>query len=158
MLKKSLLLAASLCSASAVAAPSAESVNAVVQHYYTGDTPVLFDVKLCAEIGKSGAEKNNCKTELDTTNLLEGTKAFVWMSYLVPKGVKPTILLQSNFKGMTREAKNIVVGESLRYRTWKNVTLNKVGSWELPILLETADGFTELNKLTVNVVAKPTGE
>jgi len=154
MLKNTLLVAGILCSSLAFAAPTPSEVKSVIEHYHGGEAPVLYDVKLCQEVYKSGPEKSNCKIELDPASVAVGTKTMVWMAYLVPKGQKPSILFQTNFKGMTMQAQNVTVAESLRYRTWKSVSLNKVGTWQIPILLEAADGYTELNKLSVNVVDK----
>lgn len=152
MLKQLLFLVGILSSSLVMAAPAPSEVKSVIEHYYAGSKPILFDVKLCTGVNKMGPEKHSCKQELDPLNIPQGSDVFVWMAYLVPKDAAPFIVMQANYKGRPMKELPIKLSESLRYRTWNSVFLNHLGDWELLILLETENGLSELKKIRVKVV------
>lgn len=134
--------------------PSSEAIKDVVNYYFQDESaePILADMKICSEIHKSGAEKYNCSGELDKNNLPKGENVYVWMNYLVPKGQKAQLLMQVNHSGITRSTHNFEVAGGIRYRVWKQIRLNKSGEWNLPILLDSETGITELTTLDIQVI------
>jgi len=132
--------------------PSQSSINDVVSYYYGSEaTPILAEYKLCTQIGSMGAERNQCIGEISTDSLVQGQAVYLWMNYLVPKGTQSELLLQYNHNGITRDASNLKVSGSLRFRTWKKIKLSRTGDWELPIYFEQSGQHTELDRITLNV-------
>lgn len=140
-------------SSSVFAKPSPETVKEVLEFYYNGkgQGAVLVDTLLCNDVAREGENKNDCVGPIDG-DVTVGESVYVWMLYMVPQGEKVNnILLQANYKGLTRSTKDIDLVGSIRYRTWKKVNLNRAGTWELKII-EDADDVTVLKSITVNVV------
>lgn len=135
-----------------VSTPSQRSINDVVSYYYGSETtPVLADYKLCTDIGTIGNERNQCIGELSADSLTQGQTVYLWMNYLVPKGTQSDLLLHYNHNGITRDASNLKVSGSIRFRTWKKIKLSRSGDWELPIYVEQGGEYTELDRITLNV-------
>lgn len=149
----------SLCAVFAIApvavaaeVPSPNEANKVVEYYYSdAKEPVLMEFKICEAIHEDGDEKNNCKGELASGDIPEGTKAYLWMKFLVPGDAAPGILMQLNHKGITRDTYSRNLTGSVRYRTWHSVEFSKAGDWDIQIFYEGEDDVKELYSSTVKV-------
>lgn len=138
--------------AETILVPSQSSINDVVSYYYDGQgVPILAEYKLCSDIGRVGPERNECLGEIAVENLVQEQAVYLWMSYLVPKGTHSELLLHYNHDGITRDASNLKVSGSIRYRTWKKIKLSRSGHWELPIYAEQNGAYTELDRISLNV-------
>lgn len=132
--------------------PSQNSINTVVSYYFGDDAaPILADYKLCSDVGSVGAERNQCLGELSADSLVRGQTVYLWMNYLVPKGTQTDLLLHYNHNGITRDASNLKVSGSIRFRTWKKIKLSRSGTWELPIYFEQAGEYAEIDRINLEV-------
>jgi hypothetical protein len=119
--------------------PTAEEARAVLEYYLNGKgkglSPVLLDVKLCTEVGKSGDEKSECIAEVSAEGVKANSKVLLWQSYMVPQGEKiEDVMVQVKQGDIVRETKDLKLDGSLRNRTWPGVRLNKAGDWNITIL------------------------
>ena len=133
-------------------APSAEAVRDTWNYFYKaqGQGPVLVDAKLCTEVGKEGANKFDCVTEVPAEGIKANSTVMVWQSYLVPQGDSiEDLMVQVKQGNVVRETKDVKVkGEGWRSRQWTGVRLSKAGEWKIVILR----GDQELKTLTVKVL------
>lgn len=137
--------------------PSATEISRVLNFYDQGfaEGAVLVDMKLCADVHKSGEFKNNCNGELDRNNLTAGQEAFVWVNLLVPnqqdEDKKQKLLLQFNHENLTRRVREKRVGSSIRYRTWTKIKLDRAGTWNVKALHDNGKRVFELGQLPIKV-------
>lgn len=137
--------------------PSPKEINKVINFYDKGFTQgaILVDMKLCADVHKSGEAKNNCIGELAGNNLTAGEEAFVWVNLLVPTpedGAKQKLLLQFNHDNLTRTVRQKRVGGSIRYRTWTKIKLDRPGTWSVKALHDNGSKVFELGQLPIKVI------
>ena len=130
--------------------PTPESALSFLNFYYNGQGQgvVLTEMKVCTAI-----EENECANNAVVNSLKKDEQYMIWMMYVVPREDKvDNIIVQFNQNGMTRYTKQVSVSGSIRYRTWKSFSLNRVGEWEIKVFHDMEDGFDVLNKLLVTVV------
>jgi len=157
-MKKKILMALLLMSAPSLAlagdAPDANKVKEVLNYYHNGSTVTLVDYKLCAAIGKDGAAKNECAEVIESTQIEKGSKAYLWMNFLVPgdQTEKANVLVQFKYKGKAMDGAEIQMPQSIRYRTWKRLPTKKSGDWQVSIEQENEAGFTNIDTLAFSVV------
>jgi hypothetical protein len=137
--------------------PTAEEVRRVTNYFYNqrDSTPLLADYKLCAGIHREGSNKNNCAGEIEGGALEPGQSLFLWMNFLVPKGQRGKVLVQLNHDGITRGTREMSIRGSMRYRTWRKIRLQRTGEWELPVYYENSDGIEEIERINLQVTARP---
>ena len=149
LLSSALLLAVL---SSAYAKPDATQVKDVIDFFYNGQGQgiVLADVKLCEDVYTKGEQKNECMAELSA--LKEGDAATIWMMFMVPHDVKPqTIMLQLNHGGMTMSVERAEIRSAVRYRTWRQVKLDRPGEWKVKIFHDKGDAVELMKEFTVKV-------
>lgn len=143
-----------ITSAQALDLPSTQEVKKVLDFYYNGKGMgvVLIDAKLCRDVHREGDEKNECAGEITNEAISKGDTVNLWMAFMVPIGdEKQKILVQFDQGGVTRSVKNMTVTGSLRYRTWRKVTLNRAGVWDIKIVHDRDDGATVLGNISATV-------
>lgn len=145
------LFALILLPTAALAAPTAEEVKSVLDHYNSGSEVILVESMFCSEISREGENKNDCVDTLNPATLNKGDKVYLWMNYMVPKETTPKILVQFNKEGRTMKTRDINLSGSFRYRTWSLVPTNKAGAWTVAIDQESGDDFTAIASVTYNV-------
>lgn len=146
-----LLLALPLV-ASALEQPTRDEIQRVLGYYYESQgAPVLVEAKFCTGVHRQGAMKNTCEEEIPPTALVNQEEVYLWMNFMVPAGEKPTILVQMNHKGLTRDTHSFTVESAVRYRTWKKIRFSRAGEWVVPVYHETLDGVAQLSEIKVIV-------
>lgn len=142
-----------LSCAAAISAPSAEEVRNVLSYYYGGSesTPVLVEFKLCEEVHREGADKNNCKNEIDPHSLEVGESVYAWMNFIVPREERGEILMQFKHNGIIRGARKANVHGAIRYRTWRKVQFSRTGEWQIPILYDNDSAVSQIGTITLTV-------
>lgn len=160
---KKILLACLLTTISTISGaatkPSADEINRIFNYYDNGHAlgATLVNYRLCQEIHREGPEKNNCAEEITGNKLATGQSAYLWMLFMVPRTTeKQKVLLQFNYKGVTRRVKHHSISGSFRYRTWSKIQFDRPGEWVIHVLQETDDNVKELGELLVTVVDAPT--
>lgn len=140
------LLAAALAPAAFAADPptGAEANRTVAYYYSDAQQPVLMDFRVCSEVQEQGDGKHDCKSTVDKTALVEGEEVVLWMKFLVPREASPTILMQVDQDGITRDTFERTLGGAIRYRTWNRVQLSRDGTWKVRVFHETEDEVREL--------------
>lgn len=136
------------------AKPDAKQVKDVIDFFYQGQTEgvVLADVKLCEDVYTKGEQKNECMAELSDNALKEGDAATVWMMFMVPHDVKPqSIMLQLNYGGMTMSVERAEIKSAVRYRTWRQIKLDRPGEWKVKIFHDKGDAVELMKELTLKV-------
>jgi len=155
-----IVLSLFMLSASAVEKPTAAEVKKVLDFYYQGQGQgvVLIESMFCREVATSGENKNECiDPPLSNTSISKGETVNLWMAYMIPnKDEKQNIIIQFEQGSITRMVKDIQLGGSFRYRTWRKVKLNRAGEWTIKIILDQGNNSSLLatRKLTVSE-AKP---
>ena len=144
-----------LMSSAALAAPTANAIKGVVDHYNSGAEVILVDYKFCSDVALKGEKKNECVDTLDPATLNKEDKVYLWMTYMVPKKSNPNILVQFNKSGRTMLSRDIALIASFSARTWIPVPTGKSGAWTIAIDQETGDNFTNISTLTYNVSDVP---
>jgi hypothetical protein len=143
-----------MAATSAMKLPSPESVKEVWDYYYygKGDVPVLADLRLCLEIGKSGPNKSDCVREMTVTDNFRGSqRLLLWQAYLVPSDVETEVEVVAKVGEEARPAQKVKVkGSAVRQRTWTTVNLDKPGSWTVTFLHK----GTPLKTMSFEVKAK----
>jgi hypothetical protein len=117
-----------------------------------GQGIVLEDARLCNEIPKAGDHKSECTEELKD-GIPAGTKVWVWIAYLIPKGDTISDLsVQIKEGDKVRETKDIdkLEGKGYLARTWTVFTARKAGTWSASIVR----GDKELKTLPIKVIEK----
>ncbi len=140
--------------AHAHAKPDGKQVKDVIDFFYNGQSEgiVLADVKLCEDVYTKGEQKNECMAELSGNKLKEGDAAKVWMMFMVPHDVKPqTIMLQLNHGGTTMSVERAEIKSAVRYRTWRQIKLDRPGEWKLKILHDKGDAVELVKEFTLKV-------
>lgn len=130
--------------------PTPETTLAVLNFYFNGQGQgvILADMKVCKTI-----EENECVENIPANSLKKDEQYMIWMMYVVPRGDEvKDIIVQFNQNGITRFTKDVSVSGSIRYRTWKSFSLNRVGEWEIKVFHDKEDGIEVLNQLLVTVV------
>jgi len=140
-----------LVPALSLAAPSAESAREVLDHYWSGNSPVLIDYKICSEISKEGENKNECAVEVDPTAIAKGADVFLWMNYMVPQNTEQNISVLITRNNRPEKTRDIKITGSLRYRTWTTLPTDKDGAFTIQVDHEVDDNFTTLKKLSYQV-------
>lgn len=133
------------------AAPTPEAAKQVLDHYWSGSTPLLVDYKFCSEISKEGENKNECVTEVDPSAIAKGDKVFLWMNYMVPKNTAYNISVLITRKNRPEKTRDMSITSSLRYRTWTTLPTVKTGEHSIQVDQEVDDNFTTLKNLTYQV-------
>lgn len=138
----------------ALAKPSADAVQSVLDHYNNGTELVLVDYKFCSDIAREGENKNECVDTLDPMTFAKGDKVYLWMNFMVPKNAAAKVLVQFSKSGRTMKARDINLTGSLRYRTWALIQTTKAGDWKIAIDQEVGDDFTAISALDYKVSEK----
>jgi hypothetical protein len=126
----------------------AKKVYEFVEHGQ-GQGIVLEDARLCAEIPKNGEHRSECTQEL-TDGIPAGSKIYVWVAYLVPKGdTVADVSVQVKQDDKVRETKDLdkLEGHGYLAHTWTMFTARKAGLWSAVI----ARGDKTLKTLTIKV-------
>lgn len=147
-------LFASLGTAVAQDKPASDAARKVIDYYFHGQGQgvVPMEYKFCQEVAQEGANKNECVSEIPPNTLKKGQEAYLWMSFLVPSGDEPKILLQYSRDNMVRDTDNFSLRGAVRYRTWKRVPTSTAGEWNVNLVQEMADSDLEIGKLKYSVV------
>ncbi len=129
-------------------------VREVLNYYHQGDTATLVEYKFCSGIVKEGENKNECEGEIDGSSIAAGSKAYLWMNFMIPGDdtEKANILVQYKYKGLTMDTNTLTMPQSIRYRTWRIVPTRKSGDWEVSVQQENESGFTAVETLSYKVV------
>lgn len=135
----------------AFAAPSSQETKAVLDHYWSGDTPVLVEYKFCSEIVKEGDEKNNCATEVNPESVQAEDDVYLWMNYMVPRETEHKISVLFTRNGRPEKTKNLNISSSLRYRTWTKLPTAKGGAYQVQVDREVDDNYTTLETVSYKV-------
>lgn len=133
------------------AAPSPDLTRQVLDHYWSGDSPVLVEYKFCSEIAKEGENKNQCAVEADPAAIAKGDKVFLWMNYMVPKDTAQNISVLITRNSRPEKTRDLKVTGSLRYRAWTTLPTDKSGTYAIQVDHEINDSFTALEKLGYTV-------
>lgn len=116
-----------------VSIPSPEAVKQVWDYYYygSGGGPILADVKLCLEIGKTGPKKSDCVREMTVTDNFRGSqRLLLWQAYLMPQDGQTEVEVQAKLGDQVVNSQKVKVkGSAVRQRTWTTVNLDKPGKW-----------------------------
>jgi len=134
--------------------PSPDEVKRVINYYFhgKGTGPVLMETKLCHDIKREGADKNECAGDVTTQALKKGESVYLWMAYMVPEGEETqNIVVLFDKGGVTRNVESLQVSSQLRNRAWLKMSLDKVGPWKLRVVRDTGAGSESLGTLDVAV-------
>lgn len=137
-----------LLTALTVSQPSPDHVKSVFEHYYQGEGAiVLADAYLCSDIEKKKKDtKYDCLLQAGAEGA-KGDQVYVYMTFLVPKGMEKDLMVQAIHNGVVRQTRDFKVkGSFIRARSWRRFSLKKSGTWEFKIL----DGATELKTLRIS--------
>ena len=130
------------------AAPSSEEVRAVYDHYLNGSGVVLADVLLCKTVEKKDPKRKYECAEVYGTQVEKGKLVNVYLTALVPKDEKVSLMVQALHEGVVRSTKDIELdGRTLRRRTWKGFSVTKTGAWTFVV----RNGDEVLKELSINV-------
>lgn len=134
--------------------PAPAEAKKVIDYYYQGKDQgaVLVAHKLCAQIYEEGPFKYECQEVVTGEQIEKDREVFLWMSYLVPVGDKPDIIIHYKRNNKVRSVQNLELPGSIRYRTWKKIPTEKLGDWEVSILQELADTDLKLGEIKYSVV------
>lgn len=135
----------------AFAAPSSQETKAVLDHYWSGDSPVLVEYKVCSEIVKEGDEKNNCAAEVNPEALQAGEDVYLWMNFMVPRETEHKISALFTRNGRPEKTKDMKISSSLRYRTWTKLPTAKGGTYQVQVDRDVDDNFTTLESFSYKV-------
>ena len=115
---------------------------------------ILVNYKLCSSIAKEGKDKNECTEVIEDANIEKGSKAYLWMNFLVPGDdiEKTNVLVQFKYKGKAMNTSEIPMPQSIRYRTWRTLPTKKPGDWQVSIEQENETGFTSIDSIAFTVV------
>ena len=148
----------SVADAGNMAKPSNEEVRRVMDYFNRGKEVLLTDRKFCKEIGKDAATKNDCVNEIAATEVKKGEKAFLWMSFMVPKEFKEgNLLIQFNQNGVTKSAKTREIkiqDGAMRYRVFELVPALNPGEYEAVLMLDANGTTTPIEKIALTVKPK----
>lgn len=134
--------------------PAPDEVKRVLNYYFhgKGSGPVLMEAKLCRDIKREGADKNECAGDVTTQALKKGESVYLWMAYMVPEGEETqNIVVLFDKGGVTRNVESLQVSSQLRNRAWLKMSLDKVGPWKLRVVRDTGAGSESLGTLDVAV-------
>ena len=145
------LFALLLLPSTALAKPTAEEVQSVLNHYNSGSEVILVDYQFCSAIAREGENKNECVDSLDPATLKRGDKVYLWMNYMVPKSTTPSIRLQFLNAGRVGKSRDISLTGSFRYRTWSLALTSTAGDWKITIDQQTGAAFTSIALLDYHV-------
>jgi hypothetical protein len=136
-------------------APSADTVRQVMSYYHDGNRVILVDAKLCKDIGKEMANKNECVDPISDGKVKQGDKDYVWLNFLIPGDDAParSVLVQFSSKGMVLHSKQLHLKQSIRYRTWYLLPTNKLGDWDVTASQEEAQDYVKLGGTSYTVEA-----
>ena len=157
MIRIGLLTVGLLCLPSLILAqerPTAAEAKKVIDYYYQGkgQGAVLVAHTLCAQIYEEGPYKYECQEVITGEQIEKDRDVFLWMSYLVPAGDKPDIIIHFKRNSKVRSVINLELPGAMRYRTWKKIPTEKLGDWEISIIQELADTDLKLEELTYSVI------
>ena len=151
MKKLVLVVLAVMIPAVSFAAPTPEATKEVLEHFWNGSTPILVESKFCADIGKDGANKNECVSEVDPAAVAKGQKVYLWLNFMVPQDTAPSISILFSRKGRPERSADVNLKGSLRYRTWTTLPTEKAGDYAIQVDQDINDNFTTLKSLTYKV-------
>jgi len=135
-------------------APDLDTVKRVLDYYHNGNTVTLVEYKFCSEIVKEGENKNECADTIDAAAIEKGSKAYLWMNFIVPgdNTEKANVLVQYLRKGMAMKTSEIQMPQSLRYRTWRQLPTKNAEAWSIAISQETQEGYKKIGNIDFTVV------
>ena len=150
MLLSTLILTASVYTAQ-VPEPSPGEVKKVMEYFYNGSKPIVYDAYLCKTVERKAKEtKNDCVERMDSEGQV-GDALNVYMVTMVPQKTTATIMVQASHNGVVRSTRDIVLkGSWIRTRAWRRFVAKKPGTWTFKILNEDGD---ELRKMTFEAEA-----
>jgi len=135
----------------AISAPSSQETKAVLDHYWSGDSPVLVEYKICSEIIKEGDNKNDCAAEVNPQAIKAEDEVYLWMNYMVPKDTEHTMSVLFTRNGRPEKSKSLKISSSLRYRTWTQLPTDKGGTYMVQVDRELGDNFTTMGSFSYSV-------
>jgi len=133
------------------AAPSPDETKKVLDHYWSGSSPILVEYKFCSGIAKEGDNKNECVAEVDPQEISADSEVFLWMNYMVPQNTSHNISLLLTRNTRPEKTRNFSITGSLRYRTWTQLPTGKPGDYTVQIDREVDDNYTTLKSLSYQV-------
>lgn len=147
-------LAASFGPAIAQDKPASDAARKVIDYYFNGKGQgvVPMEYKFCREVALKGENKNECVSEISDKTLRKGEEAYLWMSFLVPSGDEPNILLQYSRNNMVRDTANFSLRGAVRYRTWKRIPTATAGDWKIRLVQELSNTDLDVGQLQYSVV------
>lgn len=134
--------------------PSIDEINRIFNYYDNGYNlgATLANYRICNDIHREGPNKNNCAEEVAGNSLETNQPAYLWMLFMVPNQTdNEKVLLQFNYKGVTRRVKTHPINGAFRYRTWSKVKFDRPGEWVVKVLQESDDDVTSLGEFIINV-------
>ena len=134
--------------------PTPAEAKKVINYYYQGKDQgaVLVGQKLCSQIYEEGPYKYECQEVVTGGQIEKDREVFLWMSYLVPAGANPDIIIHFKRNNKVRSVSNLELPGSIRYRTWKKIPTEKLGDWEINIIQELPDTDLNLGQIKYSVV------
>ncbi len=134
--------------------PAPAEAKKVVDYYFQGkgQGAVLMAHNLCAQIYEEGPLKYECQEIITGKQIEKDREVFLWMSYLIPAGDKPDIIIHFKRNSKVRSVINLELPGAIRYRTWKKIPTGKIGDWQISIIQELADTDLKLEELNYAVI------
>ena len=134
--------------------PTPAEARKVISYYFNGKGQgvIPMEYKFCKEISQKGEMKNECVADISDKAIAKGEEAYLWMSFLVPAGEKPRILLQYSRKNKVRNTSTITLGGATRFRTWKKIPTNTTGDWNITVVQEMDNADVDIGHLKFSVV------
>lgn len=146
-MKKLVILALLLVVPSlAMAKPDGATAKKVLDYYLNGSEVVLLDYQFCSDI-----KDTECIGPVDPKALTNGSSAYLWMNFMVPKPVKSTLFIQFKRKGRTMLTSEISMQDSIGYRTWIPLPTDKSGDWSIVVEEEKDSGYEAVSELAYTI-------
>jgi len=146
MKKTLLILALLMVPALAMAKPDGATAKSVLDYYLKGSDVVLLEYNFCSSI-----KDTECVKPLDPKTVANGTEAYLWMNFMVPKPVVSTLFIQFQHKGRTLLTSEVTMKDSIGYRTWIPLSTDKSGDWKIIVEQEKAQGYEGVTNLAYTI-------
>lgn len=130
--------------------PSSKETKKVMDYYNSGkgNGALLFDYKLCSQIGEEGENKNECVQSISGNDIKVGDEIHLWMNFMIPVEDMAEIIITYTRKNRIRKTQEITLKSAFRYRTWKKIDTEKPGQWTVQIFQELGDKDLDLGSFT----------
>jgi hypothetical protein len=146
------LLLSAMLPATAAPPPSPDAARSVIDYYFTGDTVLLVDARLCNRVAEAGPDSHACEAPRADALLETGETTYLWLLLMVPEPLESqTIVIQFVQDGTAFSVQRATVTPSLRYRLWKKLRFDQPGDWQIRVLHERDGTLQPLGEMDVRV-------